>query len=196
MANITSSMVKDLREKTGAGMMDCKKALVESNGILEKAIDYLREKGLSKAANREGREVSEGIIESYIHHSKKIGVLVELNCETDFVARNEKFQLLAKDIAMHIAASSPLFLTPEDVNSETLEKETEIYKQQAINEGKPDNIAEKIATGRLEKYYKEVCLLKQSFVKDPNQTIEDLIKENIGVIGENISVKRFCRYQI
>ncbi|MFC1478349.1 translation elongation factor Ts [Candidatus Margulisiibacteriota bacterium] len=193
---VTSAMVKELREKTGAGMMDCKRALQETSSDFEKAVVSLREKGLAKAAKRSDREVSEGIIEAYIHHSKKIGVLVELNCETDFVARNEQFQQLAKDICMHVAASNPLFLDRESVSSELLEKEKEIYKQQAINDGKPEEIADKVASGRVDKYYKEVCLLEQPFVKDTAKNIEELIKESIGVIGENISVKRFCRFHI
>ncbi|MFH1429593.1 MAG: translation elongation factor Ts [Candidatus Margulisiibacteriota bacterium] len=193
---VTSAMVKELREKTGAGMMDCKRALQETENDFEKAVKSLREKGLAKAAKRSEREVSEGIIESYIHHSKKIGVIIELNCETDFVARNEQFQALAKDICMHIAASNPLFLDRETVSSELLEKEKEIYKQQAINDGKPEEIADKVAIGRVDKYYKEVCLLEQPFVKEPSKSIEELIKEKIGVIGENISVKRFCRFHI
>ena len=196
MAEITSGMVKELRDKTGGGMMDCKKALTETNGDVEKAVTYLREKGLLKAAKREDRETTEGIIEAYIHHSKKLGVLVELNSETDFVARNEKFQALAKDIAMHIAAQNPLFLDKESVNAELLEKEKDIYKQQAINEGKPAEIATKIAEGRIEKYYKEVCLLEQPFVKDPSKTINELIIEASSVIGEKLGVKRFTRFNI
>jgi len=196
MAEITSSMVKELRDKTGGGMMDCKKALTESNGDMDKAVSYLREKGLLKAAKREDREASEGIVEAYIHHSKKLGVLVELNSETDFVARNEHFQALAKDIAMHIAAQNPLFLNKESVNAELVEKEKEIYKQQAVNEGKPAEIAAKVAEGRIDKYYKEICLLEQPFVKDPSKTINDLIVEASSVIGEKIEVKRFTRFNI
>ena len=196
MTNISSTMVKELREKTGAGMMDCKNALVENSADFEKSVTYLREKGLAKAAKRSERDVSEGVIESYIHHSKKIGVLVELNCETDFVARNEQFQALAKDIAMHIAASNPLFLDRESVTEELLEEEKEIFRQQAKNEGKPVEIAEKIALGRIDKYYKEVCLLEQPFVKDGSKSIEELVKESIGVIGENISIKKFVRYNM
>ena len=196
MAEITSSMVKELRDKTGGGMMDCKKALTESNGDMDNAVSYLREKGLLKAAKREDREASEGIVEAYIHHSKKLGVLVELNSETDFVARNEQFQALAKDIAMHIAAQNPLFLDKESDNAELVEKEKEIYKQQAINEGKPAEIAAKVAEGRIDKYYKEICLLEQPFVKDPSKTINDLIVEASSVIGEKIGVKRFTRFNI
>ena len=196
MPDITSTMVKELREKTGAGMMDCKKALTETNSDFEKAVTFLREKGLSKAAKRSDRQTAEGIVESYIHHSKKIGVLVELNCETDFVARNEKFQQLAKDIAMHIAASNPLYLDKTAVPAEVIEKEKEIYANQAVNEGKPKEIADKIALGRLSKYYEEACLLDQGFVKDPGKTISALIQEHISVIGENISVKRFARFHL
>ncbi len=193
MAEISANAVKVLREKTGAGMMDCKKALVESGGNEEKAIAYLREKGLAKAAKKAGRATSQGIIGSYIHSNGKLGVMVELKCETDFVAKNEKFQAFAKDLAMQIAATSPLCVTPEQVPADLLAKEREIFKHQAMQEGKPEAIAEKIVEGRLKKFYSEVCLLEQLFIKDDKKTIKDLLNELISVLGENMQIGRFNR---
>lgn len=193
---ITAEMVKQLRERTGAGMMDCKKALTETNGDIEKAIDFLREKGLAAAAKKAGRLAAEGLVESYIHAGGRIGVLVEVNCETDFVAKTDGFKALVKDIAMQIAASNPLYVRREEVPEADLEHEREVLRAQALNEGKPANIVEKMIVGRLEKFYKEVCLLEQPFIKDPDKTINQLITESIARIGENISVRRFTRYQL
>lgn len=193
---ITAEMVKELRERSGAGMMDCKKALTETGGNIEKAIDYLREKGLAAAAKKASRVAAEGIVEAYIHMGGKIGVLLELNCETDFVAKTEGFKALAKDIAMHIAASSPICIAREEVPEEKLEHEREILRAQALNEGKPAQIVDKMVTGRIEKYYKEVCLLEQPFVKDPDKTIKELVTTSIAKIGENISIRRFARFQL
>jgi len=193
MAEISAQAVKVLREKTGAGMMDCKKALVESGGNEEKAIAYLREKGLAKAAKKAGRATSQGVIGSYIHNNGKIGVMVELKCETDFVAKNEKFLGFAKDLAMQIAATSPLCVSPEQVPADLLAKEREIFKNQAMEEGKPEAIAEKIVEGRLKKYYAEVCLLEQPFIKEDKKTIRDLLNELISVLGENMQIGRFDR---
>ncbi|WP_028307337.1 translation elongation factor Ts [Desulfitibacter alkalitolerans] len=193
---ITASMVKELREKTGAGMMDCKKALQKCEGNLEKAIDYLREKGLADAAKKSGRVAADGAVASYIHGNGRIGVLVEVNCETDFVAKTDDFKELCHDIAMQIAASKPLYVSPEDVPQEILEKEKTILKAQALNEGKPEKVVEKMVTGRLEKYLKEICLLEQPFIKDPDKAVKDLIKEKIAKIGENISVRRFSRFEL
>lgn len=193
---ITPQMVKEVRERTGAGMMDCKKALTEKNGDMEKAIEYLREKGLAAAAKKAGRIAAEGTVESYIHGGGRIGVLVEVNCETDFVAKTADFRELVKDIAMQIAASRPEYVAKEDVPTEILEKERQIYKSQAINEGKPERIAEKMVEGRIEKLYKEICLLEQPFIKDPDITVSKLIMEKIAKIGENIRVRRFARYEL
>lgn len=196
MANISAAMVKQLREKTGAGMMDCKNALSEVEGDIEKAIELLRKKGLATAQKRAGRALSEGIIQSYIHLNGKLGVLVEVNCETDFVAKNEDFQEFAKNIAMHIAASNPLGITPEDVSEEIIEKEKEIYRAQALDMGKPENVTDKIVEGKLNKFYQESCLLNQPYVRDTDMSVADLLNELIARIGENISIKRFVRYQI
>jgi len=196
MANISAAMVKQLREKTGAGMMDCKNALSEVNGEIEKAIELLRKKGLATARKRAGRTLSEGIIQSYIHMTGKLGVLVEVNCETDFVAKNEDFQEFAKNIAMHIAATNPLGITPEDISQELIEKEKEIYRAQALDMGKPENVIDKIVEGKLNKFYQENCLLNQPYVRDADISIADLLNELIAKIGENISIKRFVRYQI
>ncbi len=193
MAEISANAVKVLREKTGAGMMDCKKALVECGGSEDKAIQYLREKGLAKAAKKAGRATSQGIIGSYIHSNGKIGVMVELKCETDFVAKNDKFKEFARDLAMQIAAACPVCVTPEQVPADLLAKEREIFKQQAMQEGKPEAIAEKIVEGRLKKYYSEVCLLEQPFIKDDKKTIKDLLNELIAVLGENMQIGRFTR---
>jgi len=192
---ITPGQVKELRERTGAGVMDCKKALTETNGDIEKAIILLREKGLAKAAKRAGRVAAEGIVDSYIHGNGRIGVLVEVNCETDFVAKNEEFRSLVKDIAMQIAAANPKYISKEDVPQEVIEKEKEILKAQAINEGKPEHIAEKIVEGRIGKFYEEVCLLEQPFIKDPDKNVSQLIMEKIAIIGENITVSRFARFE-
>ena len=193
---ITASLVKELREKTGAGMMDCKRALVETDGDLEKAVDYLREKGLSKAAKKADRVTAEGLVASYIHGNGRIGVLVEVNCETDFVARSEDFQQLVKDVAMQIAATDPRYLTREDVPQEAIDHEREVLRQQALNEGKPEAIVDKMTEGRLEKFYRENVLLEQEFVKDTDKSVQQMITEMIAKIGENISVRRFTRYQL
>ena len=194
--NISAAMVKELREKTGAGMMDCKKALIETNGNMEKAIEFLREKGLAQAAKKAGRIAAEGLVSSYIHMGGKIGVLVEVNCETDFVAKTEKFQELVKNIAMQIAASKPEFVKKEDVPQDLIEKEKEILRAQALNEGKPEKIVDKMVEGRIEKYYKEVCLLEQPYIKDDEKTVGKLLTEAIAEIGENINVRRFVRYEL
>ena len=196
MAEVTSVMIKELRDKTQAGMMDCKKALTETGGDMEKAVEFLRIKGLASADKKMGREVSEGIIASYIHNNNKIGVLVELRTVTDFVARNADFQELAKELAMQIAAASPIYISPEDVPVEVVEKEKEIYREQMKESGKPANVIEKIVEGKLQKFYSEVCLLEQEFIKDGNIKIKDLIKEKIATFGENIAVGKFSRFQI
>ena len=193
---ISASMVKELRQMTGAGMMDCKRALQETNGDIDKAVELLREKGLAAAAKKAGRIAAEGIVDSYIHMGGKIGVLVEVNCETDFVAKTDEFKAFVRDIAMHIAAANPQYLSKEDVPEDVIAKEKEILKAQALNEGKPEKIAEKIVEGRIEKYFKEVCLLEQPFVKDPDKSIQDYVNEQIATIGEKISIRRFVRYQM
>jgi len=193
MSAISAASVKALRDKTGAGMMDCKKALGECVGDEEKAVAWLREKGLSKAQKRAGRATSEGVIGSYIHSNGKIGVLVEIKCETDFVARSERFLDFAKNVAMQIAAVNPVCLAPEDVPAEMLAKEKEIFKHQAMEEGKPEAIAEKIVEGRIKKFYKEICLLEQPFIKDDKVSIKDLLNELVGVLGENVQIGRFTR---
>jgi len=196
MSEINATMVKQLREKTGAGMMDCKKALQEVEGDIDKALEFLRKKGLATAQKRAGRAMSEGAVQSYIHMTGKLGVLVEVNCETDFVAKNEDFQEFAKNIAMHIAASNPLGIKPEDIPKEIVENEKEIYRAQALDMGKPENILDKIIEGKLKKFYQENCLLNQPFVRDPEISVADLMNELIAKIGENITIKRFVRYQI
>jgi elongation factor Ts len=196
MAEINAAMVKQLREKTGAGMMDCKSALTEVGGDMEKAIEFLRKKGLATAQKRAGRAMTEGTIQSYIHMNAKLGVLVEVNCETDFVAKNDDFQGFAKNIAMHIAASNPLGIAPEDIPQEVIEKEKEIYRAQALDTGKPENVLDKIVEGKLKKFYQDNCLMNQPYVRNPDITIADLLNELIAKIGENISIKRFVRYQI
>jgi elongation factor Ts len=193
---ISASMVKDLRESTGVGMMDCKKALTETNGDFEKAVEFLRKKGLSKAAKKADRDASEGFIGSYVHHNGKLAVLVEVNCETDFVAKTDDFQDLVKNISMHIAAANPLYVKPEEVPAEVIEKEKEIIKAQLAKENKPENILEKIVEGRVNKYYTDNCLLNQPYVKDDKKSIQDLVNENIGKLGENIVVRRFVRLVI
>ena len=191
-----AKLVKELRAKSGAGMMDCKKALVETNGNIEDAMIFLREKGLAATNKKAGRVAAEGIVEAYIHMGGKIGVLVEINCETDFVAKNEGFKNFVKDVAMHIAAANPLYVTKEEVPMEEIEKEKEVLRAQALNEGKPEKIIDKMVEGRVSKYYKEICLLEQPFVKNPDLTIEDLVKEQIMTIGENVKIRRFARFQM
>jgi elongation factor Ts len=192
---ITAEMVKQLRERTGAGMMDCKKALTESNGDTEKAIEFLREKGLANAAKKAGRIAAEGLVEAYIHGGGRIGVLVEVNIETDFAAKNEEFKQMVKDIAMQIAASKPEYVKREDVPAAVIENEKEILRAQAKNEGKPEKIIEKMVEGRIEKFYAESCLMEQAFIKDPDITVGQLVTEKIAKIGENISIRRFTRYE-
>ena len=193
---IRPELVKELRVKSNAGMMDCKKALVETGGDILKAEEVLRERGLAQASKKASRAAKEGIIESYIHLGSRIGVLLEVNCETDFVARNEMFKTFVHDVALHIAAASPLYVNIEDVPPEIVAKEKEIYRKQALNDGKPENIVDKIAEGRIKKYYQETVLLEQAFVKDPDKKVGDLVKEKIATIGENIVIKRFCRYAV
>jgi len=194
--NITAEMVKELRERTGSGIVDCKKALIESNGDMEKAIEYIRQKGLATAAKKSGRIAAEGIVDAYIHGGGRIGVLVEVNIETDFAAKNEEFRSFVKDIAMQIAASNPQYVKREDIPQEVIDREKEILMAQAMNEGKPANIAEKMVAGRIEKFFKEVCLLEQPFIKDPDKTVKDILNEKIAKIGENISIRRFVRYEM
>lgn len=196
MAEITAALVKQLRERTGAGMMDCKKALTEVNGDLEKAIDLLREKGLAAAAKKEGRIAAEGIVESYIHGAGRIGVLLEVNCETDFVAQTDDFKLFVRDIALQIAAARPEYLVKEEVPEEIVQHEKDVLKAQALNEGKPEKVIEKMVEGRIAKFYKEVCLMEQEFVKDPEKTIRDLVLEKTSKIGERIVIRRFTRYEL
>lgn len=193
--NITAALVKELRERSGAGMLDCKNALVKTEGNIEKAIDLLREKGLASAAKKAGRIASEGLVESYIHGGR-IGVLVEVNSETDFVAKNEEFKQFVKDIAMQVAAANPKYVRREEVTEEELAHEREILTAQAINEGKPENIAAKIVDGRMEKFYERICLLDQAFIKDPSVKVKDLLSEKIAKIGENINIRRFARYEV
>jgi len=194
MAEITAAMVKELREKTGAGIMDCKSALKEKDGNLEEAVTYLREKGLASASKKGSRVTSEGMVSSYIHAGGKIGVMVEVNCETDFVARTEDFVNFVKDVAMHIAAAAPVALKREDVPAETVEAERSIYRTQALESGKPEKIVDKIIDGKMEKFFKENCLMEQAFVKDTDISIEDLVKQMIAKTGENISIRRYVRY--
>jgi len=196
MATISAATVKELREKTGAGIMDCKEALSDCNGDISKAVDFLRKKGLATAAKRAGRATTEGIVESYIHMDSKLGVLVEINCETDFVAKNDDFKEFAKNIAMHITATNPVGIRQEDVPKETIDKEKEIYRAQVLEMGKPEKIVDKIVEGKLKKYFKDNCLMNQAYVRDPNITIEDLLNEMVAKIGENITIKRFARFKI
>ena len=193
---VTAAEVKELREKTGAGMLDCKKALEEANGDMTRAAEILREKGLAAAAKKAGRIATEGVVESYIHGGGRIGVLVEVNCETDFVAKTDQFREFVRDIAMHIAASNPKYIRREEVPQEELDKEREILRVQALNEGKPEKVVDKIVEGRIAKYYEENCLLEQQFVKDPDKTIQELLNEKISTIGENISIRRFARFEL
>ncbi|NLV35770.1 MAG: translation elongation factor Ts [Clostridiaceae bacterium] len=192
---ITADLVKQLRERTGSGMMDCKKALVEADGNIEKAIELLRERGLAAAAKKAGRVAAEGLVDSYIHGDGRIGVLVEVNIETDFAAANAEFKQLVKDIAMQIAAAKPEYVSREEVPADIIEKEKNILRVQAKNEGKPEKIIDKMVEGRIEKYYKEVCLLDQEWIKDPDKTIKQLVTEKIATIGENINIRRFARFE-
>lgn len=193
---ITASLVKELREITGAGMMDCKAALAETNGDLEKAIDYLRTKGMASAAKKAGRVAAEGAVGSYIHAGGKIGVLVEINCETDFVARTDDFQEFVRDVAMHIAAAEPRFVSRDEVTADVIEREKVIFREQAMQTGKPAAVIEKIVEGKVDKFFGEVCLLEQAFVKDPDQTITQLLTDKVAKIGENIKIRRFSRFKL
>lgn len=195
MAKITAAMVKDLRQRTGAGMMDCKKALIETNGDIQAAIIHLKEKGLSEAAKRSGRIASEGLVDSYIHMGGRIGVLVEVNCETDFVAKTEEFHDFVKDIAMHIAAANPEYISRDQVPDNIIEQEKQIYRKIALNEGKPEKIIDRIVKGRLDKFLGDICLMEQAFVKNPDITIQDYLHEKIAKIGENITIRRFVRFE-
>ncbi len=196
MTEISAGMVKELRAKTGAGIMDCKQALAECEGDSEKAVEFLRKKGLASAQKRSGRETSEGLIGSYIHMGGKIGVLVEINCESDFVAKTEDFQEFVKNISMHIAASNPLGLGPEEIPEDVIAKEREIYRARALEQGKPENIVDKIVDGQIQKFFQDSCLVSQPYVKDPKVSIEDYTKSVIAKIGENIKIKRFVRFQL
>lgn len=193
---ITAKMVKELRDKTGAGMMDCKRALGDADGDLESAIKILRERGIAKAVSKEGRATSEGTIASYIHAGEKLGVLVEINCETDFVARTVQFKEFARNVAMHIAASAPLYVRRDEVDPELIDRERDIYRHQAENEDKPINVIGRIVDGKIEKYYSEICLEEQAYVKDNDKSVGDFVKETIGSLGENIQIKRFARYRL
>ena len=194
--DIAAGMVKELRVRTGAGMMDCKKALLESEGDIEKAIEYLRVKGISKAQKKSGRETAEGLVVSYIHPGNKIGVLLEINCETDFVARTDEFQLFAKDIAMQIAATAPLAVVREEISPEIVDKEKELFKEQALEEKKPEHVVNKIVEGRMERFFSESCLMDQVFIKDNDKKVRNLVDEIIAKIGENIRIARFSRFQL
>ncbi len=196
MADISAAMVKELREKSGAGIMDCKEALAECDGDMEKAVDFLRKKGLATAAKRAGRATSEGTIQSYIHMGGKIGVMVEVNCETDFVAKTDDFVEFAKNLAMHIAATGPVGIVAEDVPEAIINREKEIYRDQALEMGKPEKMIDKIVEGKLNKFYKESCLMNQQYVKDPDKTISDYLNEVIAKTGEKIAIKRFARFQV
>ncbi len=193
---VSASAVKDLREKTGAGMMDCKKALAETAGDVQKAIDYLRQKGLAAAAKKADRVAADGAVGAYVHPGGKIGVLVEINCETDFVARTAEFQSLLKDIAMQVAAANPRYLRREEVPAAELDKEKAIYRQQALETGKPEKVVDKIVEGKIERFYSEACLLEQAFIKDPDKKVTDILNESIGRLGENIQIRRFSRYHL
>lgn len=193
---ITTDMIKELRERTGVGMMDCKRALQEADGNMDKAVEYLREKGLAAAAKKAGRIAAEGIVESYIHLGGRIGVLIEVNCETDFVAKTSEFKSFVRDMAMQIAASKPEYVSDAEIPAEVLDKEREILRAQALNEGKPEKIVDKMVEGRIHKYKQEICLLDQQFVKDPDKTISQVLNEQIAKIGEKISIRRFVRYEM
>lgn len=196
MATISAAMVKQLREKTGVGIMDCKEALSQSDGDIDNAVDFLRTKGLATAQKRAGRAMSEGIIQPYIHMGSKLGVLLEINCETDFVAKNDEFKEFAKNIAMHIAATDPVGISSDDVTDDIINKEKEIYRSQAIEMGKPENVTEKIVEGKVNKFYKDNCLLNQAYVRNPDMTVSDILNDMIAKMGENITIKRFTRFQI
>jgi elongation factor Ts len=193
---VTAAMVKELRERTGAGMLDCKKALEKTDGDIEKAIDLLREKGLAAAAKKAGRITAEGMVGSYIHMGGRIGVLIEVNCETDFVAKTEGFKDFVKNMAMQVAASRPLYVSRDEVPGDVLEKEKQILRQQALNEGKPEKIVDKMVEGRIEKFFKETCLLEQPYIRDPEVSVQQVLTETIAKIGENISIRRFVRYEM
>ncbi|NLX86224.1 MAG: translation elongation factor Ts [Clostridiales bacterium] len=193
---VTAAMVKELRERTGAGMLDCKKALEKTDGDIEKAIDLLREKGLAAAAKKAGRITAEGMVGSYIHMGGRIGVLIEVNCETDFVAKTEGFKDFVKNMAMQVAASKPLYVSRDEVPGDVLEKEKQILRQQALNEGKPEKIVDKMVEGRIEKFFKETCLLEQPYIRDPEVSVQQVLTETIAKIGENISIRRFVRYEM
>ncbi len=194
--SISASLVKELREKTGAGFMDCKEALKECEGNADKAVDYLRKKGLSAASRRAGRQASEGVVASYIHMGGKIGVIVEVNCETDFVARTDEFQELVNDLAMQVAAARPMYVRREDVPAELLEKEREIFKAQALESGKPENVVERIVDGKIEKFYQQICLEEQDFIKESGTAVLDHVKALAGKLGENVQINRFARFEI
>lgn len=196
MTTVSAAMVKELRARSGAGIMDCKEALKECNADMDKAADFLRKKGLATAKKRAGREASEGVVQSYIHMGGKIGVLVEVNCETDFVAKTDDFQEFAKNIAMHIAATNPLGVVPEDITEEVIEKEKEIYRAQALEMGKPEKMLDKIIEGKMTKFYKESCLMNQMYVRDTSLTISDVLNDMIAKTGEKITINRFARFQI
>jgi len=193
---VEASLVKELRNRTGAGMMDCKKALVDAEGDLDKAITLLREKGLSAAVKKSGRVTSEGLVDAYIHMGGKIGVLVEVNCETDFVAKNEEFKLFVKDISMQIAAANPQYISRDEVPREVIDKEAEIFRSQAIQEGKPEKVMDRIIEGKVEKFYEDICLLEQPFIRDNDIKVSELLKETIAKLGENITIRRFTRYEM
>jgi len=193
---VEASLVKELRNRTGAGMMDCKKALVDAEGDLDKAITLLREKGLSAAVKKSDRVTSEGLVDAYIHMGGKIGVLVEVNCETDFVAKNEEFKLFVKDISMQIAAANPQYISRDEVPREVIDKEAEIFRSQAIQEGKPEKVIDRIIEGKVEKFYEDICLLEQPFIRDNDIKVSELLKETIAKLGENISIRRFTRYEM
>ena len=194
--SISAQVVKELREKTGAGMMDCKKALIDSKGDMEKAVDFLRKSGIAKAEKKGSRDVKEGIVYSYIHHGGRLGVLVEVNCETDFVAKTDGFKELVHNIAMQIAATNPVAVSSKDISEDLIKKEKEIFTAQAKDSGKPDNIIEKIVEGRVQKYFQEVCLIEQPFIKDPDKRVGDLITETVATLGENITIGRYIRYAV
>lgn len=193
---VTTDLVKELRERTGAPMMDCKRALVESEGNLDTAVDFLRKQGMATAARKAGRHASEGVVGSYIHAGGQIGVLIEINCETDFVARTDDFQALVKDVAMHVAAADPRFVGRDEVTEEILDQEREIYREQALQTGKPENVVDRIVDGKMEKFFAETVLLEQPFVKNPDLTVQEMVAEKIGKLGENIQIRRFSRFRV
>jgi elongation factor Ts len=196
MSGVSATSVKELRERTGAGIMDCKQALSDCGGDMDKALDFLRKKGLATAQKRAGRATHEGVVQSYIHMGGKIGVLVEVNCETDFVAKTDAFLEFAKNIAMQIAATNPVGITPEDVSTDVVEREKEIYRAQALETGKPEKVVEKIAEGKLNKFFKDNCLMNQQFIRDSNLTVEDVLNDTVAKTGEKITIKRFARFQV